>query len=791
MRQFTRSVGCRLRKPLMQSRYTREEVYVAKSIRSLEGGLRAFAVLACLGWGLSASAQPPAVLISEIQGAGAVSPLVGQTVLIQAIVTGDYQNDADPSTNLGGFFVQEQDAENDGDSQTSEGIFVFDGSGPVDVTIGDAVEVSGTVVEFFGQTEISNGPNVTVLSRGNPLPTPASLSLPLSDSDREAFEGMLVQLPQTLSVAEHFNLDRFGEIRLSQGGVPEQFTQSNAPDVTGFAAHLEDVDSRRILIEDGLAIQNPDPIVFPDGDLGTDDEMRIGNSVTGLVGVLRFAFGEFRVLPDPTLTFDVDNPRPATPAAVGGSLELASVNVLNYFTTLDENNQTTDTGLDPRGADSQAEFDRQTAKLVTELDAIDADILALVEVENSITDAALAHLTSELNAVAGASTYEYVATGLVGTDAITVGFLYKVARVSPVGSFAVLDSPGFIDPNGSGLPRNRPALAVTFEVTDSGSPSAGEALTVVGNHFKSKGCNGAFAADADALDGQGCWNDTRTKAAQALVSWLATDPTGAADGDVLIVGDLNAYRAEDPIGAIQAGGYSDLGASLAGSRNYLFDGQRGTLDYAFASASLASQVTGVTEWHINADEARAIDYNLDFGRNPAIFDASSPARSSDHDPVIVGFDLGPVGPESAIDIRPGSGFNPVNPGSKGLIPVAVLGSATLDVRDVDATTLAFGPAGAALAHEKGLHFEDDLGEPYDFDGDGFDDLLAHFRTQETGIAFGDEEACLTGELLDGTPFGACDSIRTVPACGIGAELALLLPPLAWLHGRRRRRSRIG
>ena len=162
--------------------------------------------------------SPLITLIHDVQGSGSASPLVGQTVVIEGIVTADFQ-DGSFGTNgdLNGFNVQEEDADADADVLSSEGIFIFNGSSPsVNVNIGDLVQVEGAVSEFNGLTEISSFTGVTVVSSGNPLPTPTNLSLPVTSvDDFEAYEGMLVTFPQALYISEYFNYDRFGEMVLT------------------------------------------------------------------------------------------------------------------------------------------------------------------------------------------------------------------------------------------------------------------------------------------------------------------------------------------------------------------------------------------------------------------------------------------------------------------------------------------------------------------------------------------------------------------------------------------------
>jgi predicted extracellular nuclease len=582
--------------------------------------------------------------IHDVQGSGLASLLVGETVVIQGVVVGDFQ-DGSAGTfgdDLNGFHVQEEDTDADTDPATSEGIFIFDDDAPnVDVSVGDLVQVEGVVAEFFNLTELRE-PVITVLSSGNRLPTPANVSLPVdSVDDFEPVEGMRAEFAQPLVISEYFNFDRFGEVVLTS----ERHLTPTAEFEPGAAAPAA-FQLDKITLDDGRSNQNPDLARHPNGaDFDLTNLFRGGDTLTDVTGVVDYAFGSYRIQPTQGAVYANANPRTAAPDPVGGSLKVATFNVLNYFTTLDNNGPICGPAENNgcRGADNAEELDRQRAKIVAALVAIDADVLGLIEIENNINDDAVIDLVDSLNAAVGAGTYAAVETGAIGDDAIKVAFLYKPASVSLAGAHALLDGsvdPRFIDS------KNRPVLAQTF-VDNTG----GGIFTVAVNHLKSKGSSCDDVGDPDLDDGSGNCNGTRTDAAAALVDWLAGDPTASGSDKYLVIGDLNSYDKEDPIDAIIAGAddttstaddYTDLVRAYLGedAYSYVFDGKVGYLDHALANAALIDDVTGVTVWHINSDEPDALDYDTSFKKDAqdAIF-APDPYRSSDHDPVIIGLDV--------------------------------------------------------------------------------------------------------------------------------------------------------
>ena len=605
--------------------------------------------------------NPTTLFIHDIQGSGSTVTNSGTTVIIEGIVIGDYQL----SSELSGFFIQEETADEDGDPLTSEGIFVFCNTCPVDVMEGDLVQVEGVAGEFFDMSQIdASAGTVTKVSSGNiGLVTPAVVNLPVATgTDQlntfEAIEGMMVSFANPLTVTEHFQLARFGQLTLSVNGKQRQFTQDNTPTAAGFALHQTDIARHRIILDDYNNLENIDPVIHPEpGNFSVNNTVRGGATVGNLVGVMHWSFAgiagtnAWRVRPMKTnpVSFSDSNPRPPNPAN-NDDLRIVSFNVLNYF-----NGNGSGGGFPTaRGAHSVAEFNRQSDKIVQALIALDADIVGLIELENDYNtgaNSAIASLVNDLNATLGSVTYQYVNPGgNIGSDQIANGFIYKTNTVGLIGNHQILATPAFLDPNNTGSDRNRPALAQTFQIVDANNPGFAERLTVVVNHFKSKGSS-CGAGDDDTTMGQGNCNATRTGASNALINWLNTDPTGSGDPDFVVVGDLNAYAMEDPIVAFTNAGYVDhVNAGITDASSFVFSGEWGTLDYILTSASLSTNVATVDIWNINADESSLLDYNdtiLDPGESA--FEAKPSTnplyngdefRSSDHDPTYIGFDFG-------------------------------------------------------------------------------------------------------------------------------------------------------
>jgi hypothetical protein len=570
----------------------------------------------------------PFRLIHQVQGSGAASPLTGQDVTVRGVVTATFSG----TGGLRGFFVQEEEADYDSDSTTSEGIFVFDASGSAPVSIGALVAVTGRVTEFNGLTQLGTPVSVSVQGTA-PLPAATPLSLPVpAPTALETLEGMRVSLPQTLSVTDTFSLGQFGEVVVSSGGIlpnPTNVAAPGAPALAQAAANR----LNRLVIDDGRSPAYPDPTPYLFGTTAEASTLRIGDTVTGVEGVLTFQFDDYTVQPTTPPAFVRAHPR-TLPEPPRRSLRIASANVLNFF-----NGNGTGGGFPTsRGADTPAEFARQRAHIVTSLLATQADIIGLIEIENDGFGpaSAIRDLAAALNAAQPASLAYAVLDlgGPVGTDAITCGFLYRPSRVKLAGSPAVNLAPVF----------DRPPVAQTFTAAN------GEKFTVCVNHFKSKGSAPSGGPDADQGDGQGAWNVRRTQQAAALTAWLATSPTGTTDPDTLIIGDLNAYAKEDPITTILNAGYVNILETLEGpgGYSYVFNGEAGHLDHALGTNSLWRQVVSAFTWHNNAAEPPYLDYNLE-NKTPAqqavnngpANNGATPWRASDHDPVI-------------IDIKPGA-----------------------------------------------------------------------------------------------------------------------------------------
>lgn len=571
--------------------------------------------------------ESAATLISKIQGSGKSSPMVGQQVTVRALVSA-------VKPGMGGYYLQEEKADWDKNVKTSEGIFVADtainNNSESKLKAGDLVTLTAKVEESHDFTQLNKPSHFKVCSNGNKVDA-VTVKLPLSDKyQMESVEGMLIKLPQNLTLSDTYNFSRYGQMTLSNG---RMFSPTNVAS-PGKAANKVAAANRlnQIIIDDSSTEKNP-PSLINNVPIDTNHSFRTGNHISGVEGVVHYSFGNYLIETTGSMAFHTDNKRlDKPPIKTKGKLRVASFNVLNYF-----NGNGPKKGFPTeRGANSVAEFERQTIKIVAAMKAIKADVFGLMELENDGYDknSAIVELTNKLNAQTGAN-YQIVRpkTDKLGDGLIAVGMIYDAGKVEPVGIAATLSEFPFNF-------KSRQPLAQTFK-----DKTSGETFTVVVNHFKSKGSCPKDKTDPNARknDGQACWNALRVESSQKLAKWLKSNPTGNNDKDVLIIGDLNANAKEDPITALIGAGYQNMLAKYQGEAAYSFvyRGQAGYLDHALASASMAGQIVDAADWHINADEMRLTDYNLEHKSamdQKRLFKADA-FRSSDHDPLIIELSL--------------------------------------------------------------------------------------------------------------------------------------------------------
>lgn len=620
------------------------------------------AALLVVNWLLSANAladlagQTP---ISTIQGNGGASTLVGQPVTTSGIVVGDFQGVAASSSlhprQLQGFFLQSLTP--DADPFTSEGIFVFCDTCPDAVTVGDLVTVSGSVAERFGMTAIEATSAGTVVVTGSgAAPVPESVTLPVSSlDDYERYEGMLVRFPDELRVAGTHRLTNFGEVLLRTSNV-FQFTQINPPNAVAYDAFLDNIALSQVILDDDTngsvqALVEDLNIFHPVPGFSLTNFLRVGDRISSLTGVMDFNFGNWRLRPvleivSPTFTRPV--PRPDVPARDESVLRVASWNVNNFFATID----TTATNIgvcgppniafDCRGADSASELQRQLDKIVATICELDADIVALQEIENP-SDATLGLLTVAVANTCG-GTWNFIDTGLLAEQAIAVGLIYR-GSVTPVGSHFIVDNAFNASYQDD---RNRPTVIQVFE-----HASSGEQIVVANTHLVAKSANCSDLGDPDLNDGEGGCSNTRNIAAGLIDDFLSSvvEPTLAEGTPVMVAGDFNSYAAETAIQTLLSRGYTNLLGT--DEYSFVFDGQLGSLDYIFIRG-LSAANPNANVWHINADEAGLLDYNDTLNDTGEAASEAKPDnlplyaadqwRSSDHDPIVVDIPFGASNP---------------------------------------------------------------------------------------------------------------------------------------------------
>ena len=589
--------------------------------------------------------QPPLTSVSCSTASTPIADLQtatqNQQYVVRGVITADYRYD----NGFSGFYVQTADSQSK--PNLSNAIFVYlpAASQIKGGTVGDEVILRGSLTTFENQLRIDqlSSEITTCNTNAGSTVTATPLQLPfeglanITGHVPKRYQGMWVKLPQTLAVSENYNFGRYGQLSLSLGRlyIPTNLFPAKSAEAQALA--LSNLNSK-IELDDGYSNQNRTPWL-PVG-FNASNSLRSGYQLKNVEGILEYRFGAWRIQPilnkaQPEIVKET-NPRNNIIQKESKQIRVAAFNVLNY------DNAVVNGLKSERGANTVSEFNRQHAKIISALKAIDADVYGLMEIANNGYDekSALAYLTKALG-----SDWKYVIPpkqNKLGTDVIAVAIIYNIKRVKSVNDAAIFDD---------GTELNRVTMAQTFQPL-----SGGKQFTIVPNHLKSKGScpKDSTSNDADQKDGQGCWNATRLNAVNKITQWAATNPTKAAQPNYLFVGDLNSYAKEDPILAFEKAKYKVLlnDEKVGQGKNaysYVFGvasdtngfGGAGNLDHAIADENLYAHVKRAFAWHINADEPTALDYNEEFKAPEQItaFYADDAYRSSDHDPIIVDLDL--------------------------------------------------------------------------------------------------------------------------------------------------------
>ena len=539
----------------------------------------------------SLACDADATPISEVQGTDWYSPLENRPITVRGIVTM-----LEPG---GGFYLEEPGS---GERvEASRALFIADDGRLTGVLPGQELLLSGVVEEAGSErdtiTALAAVQSSAVCAENRELPL-TTAEMPLGNRAREALEGMRIRVAGNPVVTDTYSLYR-GVVTLSEGGTLRIPTETAQP---GKSAN----ELARRNRQHSLLAQLP----------GADfPALPAGTAMGSLTGVLGHDGRRQRLLAETMPDVDIRLPAEAPPAPKNG-IRVVNSNLLNFF-----NGDGRGGGFPTeRGAETPAEFRDQQARTAAAFAQLMPDLLAVQELENDGFDrlSAAATLRRLLSDATG-NAYAVIEPGTprIGDDVITVGLFYRPDRLRPVGPAQVLASAEF-----RGI--SRQPLAQVFEAVESE-----ERFLAVVNHLKSKGSCPDDGADRAQGDGQGCWNPSRTAAVHAQLPWLQQLATSAGTDRILILGDMNAWRLEDPIRAFRAAGLIDVVETWQKPPlySYRYFGQGGTLDYAFASPALAERVSDARIWNINADWPRRMDLPQPW------------LRMSDHDPVIVDLDF--------------------------------------------------------------------------------------------------------------------------------------------------------